>query len=304
MGAFYACIKKKKILSIEVEKTAERVYVMRNIMLGAFAIGLITSTTAFAQNAFWGFDENNQETYIPVQCDGQFDETNGGVFMPTPEELFEQGEAFLLERGAEQSKAGYCLLSAAIQGNVKAQYRVAQLYNKGLVLPQNDIAAYRWAFLASLNGSKEAEQLALTLEQLLTAEEIQMATKTIEPMLPTLKQEKNADLQAQEAILAEKKTELEEINKEIDDLLGVDYKKPKIKTAEEIRAAAQAKLSETESEADEGGKTASASGSTKEVKATVVLKQQPTLRRRHRGSETKKAVSGEKQIFTEADRLK
>lgn len=277
---------------------------MRNIMLGAFAIGLITSTTAFAQNAFWGFDENNQETYIPVQCDGQFDETNGGVFMPTPEELFEQGEAFLLERGAEQSKAGYCLLSAAIQGNVNAQYRVAQLYNKGLVLPQNDIAAYRWAFLASLNGSKEAEQLALALEQLLTAEEIQMATKTIEPMLPTLKQEKDASLQEQEAILAEKKTELEEINKEIDDLLGVDYKKPKIKTVEEIRAAAQAKLSETESEAGDKGEAVSSSGSPKKAEVTVTPKQTATLRRRHRGSETKKAVGGEKQIFTEADRLK
>ena len=277
---------------------------MRNIMLGAFAIGLITSTTAFAQNAFWGFDENNQETYIPVQCDGQFDETNGGVFMPTPEELFEQGEAFLLERGAEQSKAGYCLLSAAIQGNVNAQYRVAQLYNKGLVLPQNDIAAYRWAFLASLNGSKEAEQLALALEQLLTAEEIQMATKTIEPMLPTLKQEKDASLQEQEAILAEKKTELEEINKEIDDLLGVDYKKPKIKTVEEIRAAAQAKLSETESEAGDKGEAVSSSGSPKKAEVTVTPKQTATLRRRHRGSETSKAVGSEKQIFTEADRLK
>ena len=149
--------------------------------------------------------------------------------MPTPDELFDQGELFLLEKGETRNNAAYCLLSAAIQGHVKAQYRVAQLYNKGLVLPQNDIVAYRWAFLAALKGNKEAEQLALTLEQILTADEIKMATSTIESMLPQLTEEKNASLTEQEEILAEKKQELEEINKEIDELLGVKYKAPEIK---------------------------------------------------------------------------
>ena len=270
---------------------------MRQIILGTLVGGLVFSLSAYAQNTFWGFDENNQETFIPAQCDGQFDETHGGVFMPTPDELFEQGETFLLEKGIERSKAGYCLLSAAIQGNVKAQYRVAQLYNKGIVLPQNDIAAYRWAFLASLNGSKEAEQLALTLEQLLSADEIQLATKAIEPMLPTLKQEKNTSLQEQESILTEKKAKLEEINKEIDDLLGVQYTAPKIKTAEEITAAAKARLAEQEA----NEKKATDQSKTEETKVESNSK---TILRRQKKGRTQDESSNSNDIFTEKDRMK
>ena len=118
---------------------------MRRIILTALTLSILP-LSAQAQTAFWNYDENNNETLIPAQCDGQFDETHGGVFMPSPDELYDQGELFLLEKGETRNNAGYCLLSAAIQGNVKAQYRVAQLYNKGLVLPQNDIVAYRWAF--------------------------------------------------------------------------------------------------------------------------------------------------------------
>ena len=217
---------------------------MRRIILTALTLSILP-LSAQAQTAFWNYDENNNETPIPAQCDGQFDETHGGVFMPSPEELYDQGELFLLEKGEARNNAGYCLLSAAIQGNVKAQYRVAQLYNKGLVLPQNDIVAYRWAFLASLNGSKEAEQLALTLEQVLSADEIKLATETIEPILPTMTQEKSAELQAQEELLAEKKETLENINKEIDEILGVHFEAPPIiDPAEQI---AQKKAAEEQS---------------------------------------------------------
>ncbi len=201
---------------------------MRRIILTAITLSLLPIVSAQAQNAFWSYDENNNETMIPAQCDGQFDEAHGGVFMPSPDELYDQGELFLLEKGETRNNAGYCLLSAAIQGNVKAQYRVAQLYNKGLILPQNDIVAYRWAFLASLNGSKEAEQLALTLEQVLSADEIKLATETIEPILPEMNQTKSANLAAQEEILKEKKETLENINKEIDEILGVHFDPPEI----------------------------------------------------------------------------
>ncbi len=217
---------------------------MRRIILTALTLSILP-LSAQAQTAFWNYDENNNETLIPAQCDGQFDEAHGGVFMPSPDELYDQGELFLLEKGETRNNAGYCLLSAAIQGNVKAQYRVAQLYNKGLVLPQNDIVAYRWAFLASLNGSKEAEQLALTLEQVLSADEIKLATDTIEPILPTMSEEKSAELQAQEELLAEKKETLESINKEIDEMLGVHFEAPVIinpaeQNTEEEPAQAQA----------------------------------------------------------------
>ena len=75
------------------------------------------TSTVFAQNAFRSFDTNNDELSIPLQCDGQFVETRGGVFLPTPEELFDYGETFLLERGKDKNNAAYCLLSAALQGH-------------------------------------------------------------------------------------------------------------------------------------------------------------------------------------------
>ncbi len=182
---------------------------------------LLAASSAFAQTAFWSFDENNNQTLIPPQCDGQFDETRGGVYLPSPEELYEQGELFLLERGSNRNGAGYCFLAAALQDYVPAQYRVAQLYNKGVVLPQNDLAAYRWAFIAALNGHKEAEQMTLMLEQFLTAEDIQMATRPVEQMLPGMSDVKTSELATQTAILEDKRAQLESINKDIDLMLGI-----------------------------------------------------------------------------------
>ncbi len=184
------------------------------------------SATVFAQNAFWAFDSNNDELSIPLQCDGQFDETRGGVFLPTPEELFDYGETFLLERGKDKKNAAYCLLSAALQGHVEAQYRLAQLYNKGIIFPQNDLAAYKWSFLASLHGHKKAEQMALTLEQLLSTEDIDLATNSIKDMLPGITSIKNEGLAKINDNLNSKKEELAKINKEIDDILGIKFVPP------------------------------------------------------------------------------
>ncbi len=196
--------------------------------------GLLTSVFSFthiaqAQTAFWSFDDNEKETFIPVQCDGQFDESRGGVYMPTPEELFEQGELFLRENGEAQKGAGYCFLSAALQGHVLAQYRVALLYNKGFIFPQNDLAAYKWAYIAALHGNKEAERLALTLEQFLSTEDIELATKSIDSILPSITQKKTEKLNEKDKDLKKKKEELERINKEIDDMLGIRFVPPEIK---------------------------------------------------------------------------
>lgn len=196
---------------------------------GLLTVLLPLSISAYAQTAFWSFNENNEETAIPIQCDGQFDEARGGVFMPTPEELYEQGELFLLEEGNNKNNAGYCFLSAALQDNIDAQLRVAQLYNKGIILPQNDLAAYKWAFIAALNGNKEAERLALTLEQFLTTEEIDLATKSVQTMLPTMTQKKTSALEETDETLKQKKEQLEEINKEIDEMLGIKFVPPEIK---------------------------------------------------------------------------
>lgn len=185
-----------------------------------------------AQTAFWSFDANDGQLDIPLQCDGQFDETRGGVFLPTPDELYDYGESFLLEKGKEQNNAAYCFLSAALQGHIDAQYRLAQMYNKGIVFPQNDLASYKWAFLAALHGHKKAEQMALTLEQLLSTTDIDMATQSIQEILPTLTQKKTDSLMALTQELDNKKAELEQINKEIDDMLGIKFVPPEIKVPE------------------------------------------------------------------------
>ncbi len=194
-------------------------------------LSLLAGTqSAMAQTAFWSFDENQQEAIIPSQCDGQFDEARGGVFLPTPEEMFDQGEAFLMERGANRGNAGYCFIAAALLGNVNAQFRLAQLYNKGIVLPQDDLSAYKWAFIASLNGHKDAERLALMLESFLSTEDIELATKSIESLLPQITSVKIQKLTEADQTLSEKMGRLDELNKEIDSMLGIPTTKVPRKT--------------------------------------------------------------------------
>ncbi len=197
---------------------------MKHILLSGFFLGaLLISVQSQAQGAFWTFDEHNQEAVIPPQCDGQFDEARGGVFMPTKEDLFLYGEALLMEKTEKRLGASYCLTAAALQGHTEAQYRLAQLYNKGIVLPQNDLVAYKWAFIASMNGHEGATRLALLLEQFLTTEEIEIATKSIEALLPDMLNEKQIALEEQQKRVEEKLVELEKIDAEIDSILGVNF---------------------------------------------------------------------------------
>lgn len=189
----------------------------------ALALGVSVETKA--QLAFWNYDDGDNATVIPAECDGIFDETRGGVFLPTPEEMREQGEKFLLDSNPEErNKAGYCLIAAALQGDVPAQYRVAQLYNKGLVLPQDELSAYKWAFIASLNGNKDADRLALLLERFLTTEDIELATSSIQALVPTIHNKYQKELAEQEKRVAEKQAQLDEINTEIDSILGINTK--------------------------------------------------------------------------------
>lgn len=219
---------------------------MKKVLLtGIFCGMFMCASAAFAQNAFWTFDETNREASIPPQCDGQFDEARGGVFMPTAEDLFNQGEVFLGDKGPNRVNAGYCLLAAALQGHVGAQYRLAQLYNKGIVLPQNDLVAYKWAFIASMNGNKEAEQLALMMEQFLSTEDVQLATASIQAMLPEMLKQKQETLKEQQKVLEDKQIELEKINSEIDAMLGVNFKSDAIpgrKQLEKKKADEKAKV--------------------------------------------------------------
>lgn len=224
---------------------------MKQILLsGLFLSVFFVASSGMAQSAFWTFDENNQEAVIPPQCDGQFDEARGGVFMPTKEDLFLYGEALLVEKSEKRLGAGYCLTAAALQGHTEAQYRLAQLYNKGIVLPQNDLVAYKWAFVASMNGHEGATRLALLLEQFLTTEEIELATKSVEPLLPDMLNEKQLALEEQQKLVDEKILELEKINAEIDSILGVKFQSDVLPGQIMLREAQERALAEAEGKAE------------------------------------------------------
>ena len=203
----------------------------RTVFCFMLACGLAGVSPARSQLAFWNYDDTNSESQIPAECDGTFDESRGGVFVPTAEEMAKRGEAFLINPDpTERNKAGYCLIAAAMRGHIPSQYRVSQLYAKGIVLPQDDLSAYRWAFLASLNGHEEAAKQALLLERFLTTKEIELATSSVNNMRPGISKRYQAELDALQKRVDDKQKELDEINDEIDKILGIE--KPKDKTEE------------------------------------------------------------------------
>ena len=254
----------------------------KKILAMIIGLGLSVPAAAQVQQPFWAYDDSNNETQIPAECDGVFDESRGGVFLPTAAEMFARGEDFLLDADpANRSKAGYCLIGAALLGNIDAQYRVAQLYTKGIVLPQDDLSGYRWAFLASLNGNQEAGALALLLERFLTAEEIEEATASISAMLPTVSAANQEKLDAQQERVEAKQAELDAINDEIDKMLGI-YQPPK---QDEAAAGEPGKITGTIARAD--------------TPAAIPAQEQAVSKRIR--TIAKKAVP-KGAIFTEADR--
>lgn len=139
------------------------------------------SVNAGAQNIFWSFNDEQQPMTIAPECDAKFDEVRGGVFMPSLEDVFQYGKIFLENQSPEiKRQAPYCFLVAALGGNADAQFILAQLYNKGEILPQDDLSAYKWAFIAALNGNKEAEKFTLNLEQFLTTEDLEATSGAIQ----------------------------------------------------------------------------------------------------------------------------
>lgn len=135
---------------------------------------LIACFSVKAQNIFWSFNDKQQPMTIAPECDARFEEIRGGVFMPSVEEVYQHGVEFLASSSDEiRRQAPYCFLSAAIQGNADAQFQLAKMYNKGDILPQDDLSAYKWAFIAALNGNKDAELFTLNLEQVLTTDDLE-----------------------------------------------------------------------------------------------------------------------------------
>lgn len=143
--------------------------------------GFIGAVSGHAENLFWTFDDNQTPIQIPPECEYRFDEVHGGVFMPTVDELYTYGREFLnSDTLSVQQQGAYCILGAAWQGNTKAQYLLARIYQEGRILPQDNLNAYKWAFISALNGNKEAERLTLLLEQYLTTKELEETTQSIQ----------------------------------------------------------------------------------------------------------------------------
>jgi len=142
---------------------------------------VLLANTVSAQNLFWNFNDNQEPMTIAPECDAKFDEVRGGVFMPSVEDVYQYGTIFL-ENPAHEIKrqAPYCFLVAALNGNADAQFQLAQLYNKGDILPQDDLSAYKWAFIAALNGNKQAEKFTLNLEQFLTTADLEATGSAIQ----------------------------------------------------------------------------------------------------------------------------
>lgn len=140
---------------------------------------ILLAPCAYAQEAFWAFDDDDKELIIPPECDEVFE----------ADELYEIGVRLLEETGYARQGAAYCLLAAALapDGHAKAQYKVAEMYHKGLALPKSDLAAYRWATLAALNGSEEADHLGASIEQFLSIDDIQASTDSLASMLDVVK---------------------------------------------------------------------------------------------------------------------
>ncbi len=169
---------------------------------------LLLSSPICAQEAFWGFDDNGDEMIIPPECDTTFD----------PDELYDIGVRLLDEVGSARMGAAYCLLSSAFAGHVGAQLEVAKMYHKGIAMPKSDLAAYKWATLAALNGNEEADQLGANIEQFLSIQDIELSTNSLANLIGTITLKRQEELTEENQIYQDKKNQLSELKKDISDL--------------------------------------------------------------------------------------
>ncbi|MBP5533976.1 MAG: sel1 repeat family protein [Alphaproteobacteria bacterium] len=152
-----------------------------------FLIGIITlfAPVVMAQEVFWGFGEDNRELIIPPECDSSL----------TSQELLDAGMRLLEETGYAKQGAPYCLLAAALDNHPEAQYQVARLYQKGILLPKSELAAYKWATVAALNGHADADRLGASIEQFLSIQDIEASTKSLQNLIPTINEAVKRDLE-------------------------------------------------------------------------------------------------------------
>ena len=176
-------------------------------------ICLAWAATASAQDMFWNFDDNQNPLPIPAECDAKFDEIRGGVFMPTMDEMYEYGMAFIKNNALSVKQQGaYCLMGAALQGHADAQLEVAKMYEEGRILPQSDLGAYKWAFISALNGNKDAEKITLMLEQILPTSDLELSKSDIQETRIQIQQNLQKQLEEERRQLEERRAKLEGLN--------------------------------------------------------------------------------------------
>ena len=179
---------------------------LKKLLLLSFLV--LSAPALQAQEVFWGFGEDNRELIIPPECDNSME----------AEELFEVGMRLLEETGYAKQGAPYCIMAAALDNHVEAQYEVARLYHKGILLPKSDLAAYKWATLAALNGHQEADLLGANIEQFMSIQDIEASTKSLTSLIPVIAQNTQEKLQAEITKQEKLKAEIEFAEKDIADL--------------------------------------------------------------------------------------
>lgn len=204
---------------------------LKKILLLSFLV--LSAPALQAQEVFWGFGEDDRELIVPPECDNSLE----------AEELFEIGMRLLEETGYAKQGAPYCIMAAALDNHVEAQYEVARLYHKGILLPKSDLAAYKWATLAALNGHHEADLLGANLEQFMSIQDIEASTKSLTSLIPVIAQNTQEKLQAEVEKQEKLKAEIEFAKKDIADL----KKFGKIMPREEIAPPSPVSGAKTES---------------------------------------------------------
>lgn len=184
---------------------------MKKYLIGILCVSWVGLCSA--QDAFWSFDDSQNPLPIPAECDAKFDEIRGGVFMPTVDEMYDYGMDFVKNSALSvQQQGAYCLLGAALQGHPDAQLEMARLYEEGRVLPQDDLSAYKWAFIAALNGNKPAEKITLMLEQLLTTADLEKTSGAIQETRMQIQQNLQQRLEEERRQTEEEKEKLAALN--------------------------------------------------------------------------------------------
>ena len=231
-------------------------------------IGFITlfAPVVMAQEVFWGFDEDNRELIIPPECDSSL----------SAQELYEAGMRLLEEIGYAKRGAPYCLLAAAMDNNADAQYQVARLYQKGILLPKSELAAYKWATIAALNGHTEADRLGASIEQFLSIQDIEASTKSLEGLIPIIKEASLKELEDEDSKQEKIKEEIGVANADIKDLT---------KHGRILNRSSKKKVKAKEDEDVDVEKTVK-STSKKKSKKTILAKERENRSKRARANES------------------